>query len=309
MYPYNHKMGQRIQTNVDGVACDRGFLAHYQVAAADAAATSANGVLVANLSAEAQVITEGIVNPSVPRALSVVGNVSGVVGNVVITGNNFAGEEIEETLALNQTTTRHGNKAFKEITSIELPEQVHTPVAQVETATVVATVTEGGDAAVTVGSTLFEEDVILAVAVETGDGANEVAAAIRAAMEVDPVISEHFVVSGENAAIVLTAKVPAANDETLNIAIATGTATGITAAGTSANTTAGVPYDIVSVGWNDKLGLPYRLTHNTVLIVAVNNSRDTTAPTVTVSATALESNTVDPHSALASTVVDIYLIV
>lgn len=67
--------------------------------------------------------------------------------------------------------------------------------------------------------------------------------------------------------------------------------------------------DTVSVGLGNKLGLPYELAHNTVLAACRNNVRETTAPTVTVSATELESNTVLLNSALNSTAVDIYLIV
>lgn len=67
--------------------------------------------------------------------------------------------------------------------------------------------------------------------------------------------------------------------------------------------------DTLSVGWGDKLGLPYKLTHNTVLSTFVDNALESTAATVTVSATAIESNTIDPNTALSGKVVDIYLIV
>lgn len=309
MYPYNHKRGQRIQTNVDGVAVDRGFVAHVQIAADDAPAASADGVAAITLGDEAQEIASGITSPSVPRGLSIVSNKANGAGNVVVNGTNYAGEAISETLALNGTSTRNGAKAFRTITSIEVPEQVNTPRQQVETATVVATVTEAGDAAVTVTSALFDEPEVLAVPVGEGDDANDVAAAIRAALAANTTVSAHFDVSGDDAAVVLTAKVAAANDTTLNIAIATGTATGITEAATSANTTAGVAPDVVYVGWNDKLGLPYKLSHNTVLAAYLDNVLEGTAPTVTTSATAIESNTIDLDSALNGKVVDIYLIV
>lgn len=310
LYPIKRSYGFRVDTSVKGVSASRRFPVHLSFSAAQAVAASDTGVGAKTLAAAAQAaVTAGLVSPAVPRALRIVSNKANGAGNVKIYGTNMAGEDINETLALNGTTRTEGAKAFRTVTKVDLPAQVNTPVAQVETATVVATVSAAGDAAVTVASALFEENVVLAVPVEEGDGANDVAAAIRAAMEADPDISEHFDVSGEDAAVILTAKVPAANDATLNIAIATGTATGVTTAATSVNTTAGVAPDIVSIGWNDKLGLPYKLAHNTVVAAAVNNVRETTAPTVTVSATALESNTVDPHSALAGHVVDIYLIV
>lgn len=66
---------------------------------------------------------------------------------------------------------------------------------------------------------------------------------------------------------------------------------------------------VVHVGIGEKLGLPYKLAHNTVLKTYLNNILEGTAPTVAVSATALESNTIDLNSALDSKVVDVYLMV
>lgn len=65
----------------------------------------------------------------------------------------------------------------------------------------------------------------------------------------------------------------------------------------------------VSVGFGEKLGLPYKLSHNTVIVAFLGNVKEATAPTVTTSATALESNTIDLNSALNGSVVDAYLIV
>lgn len=60
------------------------------------------------------------------------------------------------------------------------------------------------------------------------------------------------------------------------------------------------------IGWGSKIGLPDKLAHNTVLLAALNNVREGTAPTVAVSATAVESNTVTLDSALNGTAVDVY---
>lgn len=64
-----------------------------------------------------------------------------------------------------------------------------------------------------------------------------------------------------------------------------------------------------AIGFGEKLGLPYKLSHNTVLATYLDNTKEGTEPTVTVSSTALESNTVDLNSALNSKVVDVYLLV
>lgn len=67
--------------------------------------------------------------------------------------------------------------------------------------------------------------------------------------------------------------------------------------------------DTVSIGFCDKLGLPYLLSENTVLRAYLSNALEATAPTVTVSATAIESNTVLLNSALNGTAVNVYLMV
>lgn len=73
------------------------------------------------------------------------------------------------------------------------------------------------------------------------------------------------------------------------------------------------PYDTanterVRVGLGAKLGLPVRLGRNTVIAAFRGGVRETTAPTVTVSADDLESNTVTLNSALNGTavIVDFY---
>lgn len=307
MYPYNFKMGQRIQTHADGVAVDRAFIAHIHIP--EPAAAAADSIATIILGAEAQALTEGFENPEYPRALSVKGNVADIIGNVKITGKNFNGEAIDETIALNGTTTVHGAKAFKEITQIEFPVQVHEPALQVETATAAGTVTTAGNAAVTVTSKLFAESVVVDVPVEVNDDAAAIALAIRTALADDPDVSANFDVSGDAAAVVLTARVLDVNDSTLNIAIDNGTSEGITAAATSTDTTPGVPYDIVQVGWNDKLGLPFKLAHNTVLATYLNNTLEATAATVTTDVDEIEKNTIDLNSALDGHAVDIYLMV
>lgn len=196
MYPYNHKMGQKIQTDAEGISVDRGYLAHFQVSAANAVASSNIAVHAAvALTAEAQEVTAGITNPAVPRNIIVKGNASGIAGVVVITGTNYVSEEMTETIALNGATAVEGTKAFKIVSQINLPVETH------------------------------------------------------------------------------------------------------------------IGTDTVSVGWGDKLGLPYKLAHNSVLSAYLDNTLETTAPTVTVSVTAIESNTMDLTSVLNGKVVDAYLIV
>lgn len=200
-YPFNPLLGQVMQTNVDGETLDRGFIAHFQVSAANAVAADTDGVhaAVTDNSAE-QTITTNITNPGVPR--NVTATAGGTAGDikaiqVVVTGTNYADEVITETLPVFTVDTAGsvvGSKAFKTITSITIP-------------------------------------------AHDGNGAT------------------------------------------------------------------------TAIGFGDKLGLPFLLSHNTVLAAYLGNTKEGTAPTVAVSASALESNTIDLNSALDGSIVDAYLIV
>lgn len=112
---------------------------------------------------------------------------------------------------------------------------------QVETATVVGTVTGSGNASVIVTAAgMAGSPITVAVAVLVGDTPAVVGGKIRTALGLNATIAAFFTISGTGAEVVLTRKVPAANDATLNIAIDNDTSTGLTPAAASANTTAGV---------------------------------------------------------------------
>ena len=97
---------------------------HYPVVqkwTAPDAPAAANVLAATLLTAAVQTISTGITNPDFPRILSIVGNDGNVTGNVVITGTNIRGEAITDTIAANGTNTVAGVKAFKTVTSIQLP--------------------------------------------------------------------------------------------------------------------------------------------------------------------------------------------
>lgn len=116
------------------------------------------------------------------------------------------------------------------------------PVAQVETATVVAAsgATSNGNLAVTVtGARITGSPVAVSVALTTADNtAALVATKIRAALTANTAISSVYTVGGTGANVVLTETDPENDDTTLNIAWAAGL--GVSALTTSTNTTAGV---------------------------------------------------------------------
>ena len=145
--------------------------------------------------------------------------------------------------------------------------------AQVETASCAGTVSTAGNAKLTItaaGMTGSPLDILFAVALS--DTATLWTAKAKTALEANAVVSSLFTIGGTSTSISLTRKptatftVPggtlplyAANDATLNIAIANDTSAGITAAATSTDTTAGVVTSGVKIydgDGNDAEGVP-----------------------------------------------------
>jgi phage tail sheath gpL-like len=77
-------------------------------------------------------------------------------------------------------------------------------------------------------------------AVVDGDDASAIAGKMRTALAADADVAAYFDVSGATDKIILTVKLPVANDATMNIATNNATSIGITPEATSADTTAGV---------------------------------------------------------------------
>jgi predicted secreted protein len=113
---------------------------------------------------------------------------------------------------------------------------------QVETATLVGTITNPGDIDFTITAAgMTGSPLTLAITVANGN-ASTVAASVRAYLTTNAAaaaVRALFDISGATDKVILTRKIPMANDATLNMASATGTATGLTTTASSANTTAG----------------------------------------------------------------------
>lgn len=111
---------------------------------------------------------------------------------------------------------------------------------QVETATVLGSVTGSGNATVIVtAARMSNSPKTISVAVLGGDTASDAALKMRQTLALDADVAAFFIVSGSGTNMVLTTETPAANDTTMNISIDNGTCSGLTAAPTSTNTTAG----------------------------------------------------------------------
>jgi hypothetical protein len=66
-----------------------------------------------------------LVQPDVPRTMTVKGNASGITGNVVYHGTDIAGTAVTDTIALSGSSEVLGVVAFKTVTSVDLPAETH----------------------------------------------------------------------------------------------------------------------------------------------------------------------------------------
>jgi hypothetical protein len=154
--------------------------------------------------------------------------------------------------------------------------------SQVETATVASGATASANVIVTVtGTALTGSPLATNVAVTNGDTAAVVAGKIRTALGLVAAISDVYTVGGSSATVTLTKTVATANDATLNIGIDGSTnSTGVTNAGTSANTTAGVAPAITSTAALIEAALEAN-ERIADLITITNSGADTGAGVVT----------------------------
>lgn len=114
---------------------------------------------------------------------------------------------------------------------------------QAETATVRGAIASSGAGNATIIVTavgMTGSPKTVSVAVANSDTASQVGGKIRTALSGDTNVSAFFDISGTGAEIILTCKLAAVNDASMNISIANGTCTGLTAATTSSNTTMGI---------------------------------------------------------------------
>lgn len=322
MYPYNHKRGQRIQTNVGGVAVDRAFVAHFQVAADDATVADTNGIhaavacttpaLAAAAVVRAASSADDTLTITAPAALGATPNALSVL---LVTADDDAlavtGDDDEATITIALANeTADNNTAAKIQEAIRLLDEVSGvdvtdftcaaagswDVAAVETGETEAVAFEGGQTAapdvITEGIT--QPSVPRNITATAGGTAEDIAA-IQVTVEgtnyADEPISETLGAFTEDTAGTVAG----------NKAFKTVTKITIPAHANEGATT--------EIGFGEKLGLPFKLAHNTVLAAYKDNTLETTDPGVTTSATHVENNTVDLNNALNSKVVDVYLIV
>ena len=117
-------------------------------------------------------------------------------------------------------------------------------VLQVTTTPIVGTITQSGNATVTItGAGIAGSPVAVSVPVLLNDTTTQSAAKMAAAINANAAIAAMYTATSSVANLILTALKCAANDATLNIAYTNGTCLGLTPDATSDATTAGVRGD------------------------------------------------------------------
>lgn len=310
MTPYKHHFGQRITTDCEAAA-DRAFLAHYNIPAADATAESDTAVMALTaLGAAAASVTTGFTDPAVPRNVKIDGSAANMTGNVKVYGTNFAGDAINETIALNGTTASPGSLAFASVTKADLPARTNTPAKQKAT----VAVTQGAQAA---GSTVFTflsvqtgDAFDITVAFLVGDDTTAKAATkLAAGLNANATFAAKWLAAAASANVTIESKAYAAQDDLINLTVKTAGDSAITLGSIAVNTVSGVAEDKVSVGVGKKFGIPYMLPADELVIVKLfNNSADT--GTVTVDDNELEKNVIELHGTPdGDKPIDLYIIV
>lgn len=73
------------------------------------------------LTGATQVVSSGLTDPSVYRALTVTGNQASVYGNVTIFGRDWSGQTFSETVLASGVSTTITNRAFRDVISVSVP--------------------------------------------------------------------------------------------------------------------------------------------------------------------------------------------
>jgi len=321
IYPFS-PVGQRLQTDVKSVACDRAFVAHFQVPATLAVASSAVGVHAAFACTTPQVAAVAVVaaatavtdilTTTLPLATGATGNDLSIL-LTTSASDALAVTKDDETATINialAKTTAASNTA----TLIQAAIRGLTTVGGVSVALAVcvaggnwntAAVATGEIAAVLfAGGQTAANDVLITGITSPTYPRNVTASTDGTAGDVKAV---QVIITGTNYdddVITETLPIFTVNQKT--------TVVGSKAFKTVTSVTIPSHDDVgatTSIGWGVKLGFPYKLTHNTVLNAYLGNAIEAVAPTIAVSSTAIESNTITLATALNGSIVDAYLLV
>jgi hypothetical protein len=322
MYPFNHKMGQKIQTDVEGVTVDRGFIAHLNWTAEQAIVADTDGIHAARVCPAINVAATCVVKAAsaVTDILTITQTVAlGALANelkVILTtaaDDVLAVTKTDGTKAINialAKTTAANNAAA----AIQVAIRALTTVGGVSVAAVTCAAGGNWDTAAVAtgeeGSVYFTGGLSPVDTLATGFTAPPCARNVTATAGGvgGDIKAIRVTVYGKRDGKPINEQLPVFTVNTPGTVVGNLAFDEITSVDIPAHDGLGAT---TAIGFGDKLGLPYKLAHNTLLTAHtyLNNIVEATEPAVTVSATAIESNTIDLNSALDGHAVDAYFVV
>lgn len=321
LYP-NTREGQKVKTDIKGISVDLGFLAHFQVLAANATVAATDGIhdavtcttpaIAATAELVAASAAEDTLTITFPASLGDTPNGITIEADAAEDDTLAVSKDDEAnsiTIALADTTPAKNTAAL-----IQAAIRALTSVGGVSLAAVTCTAAGNWDTAAVDVTAETEE-------VEVAGGQTAVADTVTTEIT-DPSVPRNITAtaggtSGDIGAIQVIITGTNYQDEeiTETLPVFTVNTPGTVAGSKAFKTVTSIEIPAhdgtgatTAIGFGEKLGLPFKLAHNTVLAAFLDNTLEGTAPTVAVSSSALESNTVDLNSALDSKVVDVYLI-
>lgn len=309
----------KIKTDAYKKDIDRAFRAHFQVAAADAVAADTDGVHAAyatttpyisatNVIKAASAETDILTTTAAPVTIGAAANALSI--NLITAGDDNLAVSADGaiiTVALADTTAAKNTaaliqvaiRALSTVDSVDVSAFTCAAGGNWDTAaiatgeTAAVDFTGGQDAAADVLSTEITDPAVPRNITATAGGTAADIAAIQ------------VIITGTNfEKEVITETLPVFTENTPGSVVGSKAFRTVDLVTIPAHDDTGATTEI---GWGDKLGIPYKLAHNTVDKAFLDNALEGTAPTVTVSDTAIESNTIDLNSALNGKIVDAYL--
>lgn len=322
------KQGSRVRdtwlkTDAAGITVDKGDIAHFQVAAASATAASTTGIhaavacttpaIAATCAVKASTaVTDILTTTAAPASLGATANALSILLTTAGDDNLAVSKDDETgviTIALAKTTAAKNTAALIQAAIRALSTVADVSVAAFTCAaggnwdtaaiatgeTAAVSFTGGQTAAAQTVSTGFTQPSVPRNVSATADGT---AADIKAVQVV--------VTGTDYAGATITETLPAFTENTAGTVLGSKAFASITSVSLPAHDGTGAT---TAIGFGEKLGLPHKLAHDTVIAAYLNNVLEGTAPTVAVDADNISGNTIDLASSLAGTIVDAYYIV
>ena len=317
---YNPKLG-RIKTDAKNSVLDMSFIAHFQVDADDATVADIDGIHAAKACPAINVAAAAVI-----KAASAITDILTITQTVALGANSNALNVLlttaaDDVLAVTKTDgTKTINISLAKTTAakntaalVQAAVRALTTVGGIDVSAVICTaggtwataaIATGEAGVVSFTGGLSPVDVIITDIIQPSVPRNITASTDGTAGDIKAV---QVIITGTNFSDeVITETLPVFTVNTKTTVTGSKAFKTITSISIPAHDGLGAT---TSIGFGEKLGLPYLLPYNTVLKAYFDNALQGTPPTLATSLTDIESNTIDFDSALNSKVLDAYLIV